>query len=480
MFDFLGKSKQLLGTLKTYYEAAAEVNAEFVTTVGALPDESSFASYIENFIERDTLEITMRACIDFIYRAKDKVLWQNAYKRFILDSEEDDEVKISVHIGKKIDENNALSVYCFDEFMKYYNDLSVDELIKFFVSAFSNHPYLRFEVLDKEVGLQTHSIAFCEQGDCWPKTDVARQEYLKKCENASLFLNRIDLPLTPYDFELLGDVSGKPLMVTSLFRKLETLFSYIYLANSSYLISGKIVLQFSPAQSGFDYEINAIAVNRNICQIFKWVFDGDNAVERAGITRNVISLNCKKADQILAIDEDILSSAKSNYLLYQKKTTEQYIEMKNQISTFIIDASKQLQEMIHDLVDGLKNNFIAVILFLITIILTDSVDWDDFLTTGNLNKDLLIVTKIFIAASLAYLIVTFVAMLVKWGFFRAGYDQLKSNYKEVLDEKDMENAFDQHLILKHAKCKIIVAAVIIGAVWIGFLISIYCFINYVV
>ncbi len=478
VFDFLSSSKQVIGTLKSYYEAAAEVNAEFTAIIDALPDENGFDAYLENFKERDDIEITMRACTDFTYRSQDKLVWQDAYNKFLSDGDAEDEVEISIHIDKKYDENNALSIYCFDEFMKYYIGLPVDELLRFFVSAFSNHSYLRFEVLDKVVGLYTHSIGFCQEDECWPQLDITRQEYLKKCENASLFLNRIELPLTPYDFELLGDIEDKDQKTVLLLNKLETMFSYLYLANSSYIVNGKMVLQFSPEQGGFDYEINTIVDNRHICQLFKWAFEGDNTVERAGITRNVICLNCKKADQISAIGEDIWSSIKSNYVLYQRKTTEQYIEMKNQISTFIIDSSKQLQEMIHDLIDGLKNNFIAVIMFLITIILTDSVDWDDFLKTGSLSQDLMFVTKIFITASVAYLLVTFVAMIVKWWFFRMSYNQLKSNYKEILDKRDMENTFEQDKVIKEAKTKIITAAVVIGIVWIGFLIVIYCFVNH--
>jgi hypothetical protein len=479
MFDFINSSKQVLGILKSYYEAAAEVNAEFDSTIGALPDGESFTAYIKNFKERDDIEVTMRACIDFTYRSQDKTDWQDAYKQFKSDSEEEDEVKVSVHINKKYDANNALSIYCLDKFMEYYSGLSTDKLLKFFASAFSDKPYLRFEVMDKEVGLYTHSIGFCQEDDSWPQMSVARGEWLKKCESSSLFLNRIELPLTPYDFELLGDVKNKNQTVVSLFNIMETLSSYLYLANSSYIANEKIVLQFSPIQSGFDYEINTIIDNRYVCQLFKWAFDGDNAVERSGIARNVICLNCKNAEQILAINEDILNSVKSNYLLYQKKTTEQYIEMKNQISEFIVDASKQLQEIIHDLIDGLKNNFIAVIMFLITIVLTDSIDWDDFIRTGALNQDLLFVTRIFIFASMAYLMVTYVAMVVKWSFFKAGYKQLKANYKDVLDEKDLVNAFNNDSVIKKAKWKIIISAIIIGVVWIAFLTAIYYFINQV-
>lgn len=479
MFDFLGSSKQIFGVLKSYYEAAAEVNAEFATIIDTLPDTDRLEIYLESFKKRDDIEVVMKACTTFTFSSTNESEWQENYKKFISDGEPTDEVEITIHINKKFDVQNALSIYCFDEFISYYNKLPSIELLKFFVLAFSKHTYLRFEVLDRIVELYTHSIGFCQDEDVWPNSDISRLENLKKCEGASLFLNRIDIPLVPCDFELLGNIVDKDRTTIELFRKLETIFSYLYLANSSYLIDEKIVLQFSPTQSGFDYEIKNIVDNRYICQIFKWAYGGENSVERVGIARNVICINCKKAEQIIEIDEDILNSIKSNYMLYQRKTTEQYIEMKNQISSFIVDSSKQLQEMIHGLIDGLKNNFIAVIMFLITIILTDSVDWEDFLNTGVLSQDLTFVTKIFVVASTAYLVVTFVAMIVKWLFFKSAYLQLKSNYKEVFDAKDMNKAFDDDKIVKKARVKIIIAAIVIGVVWIVFLGVIYYFISQV-
>ncbi|MBR0596451.1 hypothetical protein [Sinanaerobacter chloroacetimidivorans] len=477
MFDFLECSRQLFGNAKSYYEAAAEVNAQFSSTIAMLADQSELSSYLGSFKNRDTVKITMKACVDFIYPMTDGGDWRVAYTNFLAQSEPDDDVEINVHITKNYDDCNTLSIYCFERFMDYYSGLSLVDLLTFFSSVFSHHSYIRFETLDAVVGLYTHSIGFCQEGEHWPDAEVVREEQLKKCENASLFLNRIDFPLMPYDFEFLGNTSEKNPLLISLFNKIRTLLAYLYLANSSYIIGEKMVLQFSPSQQGFAYNINLIAENTNACQLFNWAFGGENAVERTGITRNVICLNCKTADQILGINEEIWNSVKSNYILYQKKTTEQYIEMKKQISAFIVDSSKQLQELIYNLIEGLKNNFIAVIMFLITIILTDSIDWEDFLATHSLNQDLIFVTRIFIAASSAYLLVTYIAMIIKWLFFKKGYHQLKDSYKEIFDDKDLENAFEHDKVINTAKKNIIIAAILIGVVWVGFIVSVYFFTN---
>ena len=53
--------------------------------------------------------------------------------------------------------------------------------------------------------------------------------------------------------------------------------------------------------------------------------------------------------------------------------------MKNKISECIVDSAKQMQELSHDVVEAFRNNFVAVIVFLMTVLLTDSIDFSQFL-----------------------------------------------------------------------------------------------------
>lgn len=327
--------------------------------------------------------------------------------------------------------------------------------------------FIKFEVFDKIVNLHTHTIAICNKTTIGSSGSFHRGNSLSKCAEASLFLDRNNIPLLPQDFEILNNVIGVSDELVTMFNQLETIFSYIYVANSSYILNGKLVFQFNPAMKSFEYDLDTIKVQKVICRIYKWIYEVESAIERAGIARTVLDSWCKSRSQIETMSENIFDSIRSNFVIYQRNVTEQYIEMKNKISEYIIETSKQVQEMTHDMTDGLKNNFLAVIMFLITIILTDSVDWDVFVSQG-LSKDITYMSYIFVIASVFYLAATYIAMRRKWSYCEDAYKQIKESYRELLDDADLNRAFDEQ-VLNNMKKKIRNDIIFIGAIWLLFL-----------
>ena len=99
-------------------------------------------------------------------------------------------------------------------------------------------------------------------------------------------------------------------------------------------------------------------------------------------------------------------------MLYQSNTLDQYIELKKSISDYIVESTNRTHEILYSLFDGLKNNFLTTIMFLITVILTESLDWDDFLHTGTINSDLKTVIIIFLIVSSVYLIVSVISLII--------------------------------------------------------------------
>ncbi|MDD7256381.1 hypothetical protein [Bullifex porci] len=328
-------------------------------------------------------------------------------------------------------------------------------------------------MLDEQISTYTKTIAFTSKENTWPLEVFDRNKALSKCEEASLFLNRNEIKLLPDDFSITFQATGDD-VVKQLLRKLDTIMSYVYVANNSYVAEDKIVVQFDPAGKGFDKKLNDVEVSSAISRIYQYVYGSDTAIERAGIARNIISLNCKSDDQIWNIDDEVISSIKSNFTLYQKSAVEKYIETKNKISDYIIETSKQIQEMTHELAEGLRNNFIAVIMFLITVILTDSMDWDDLLS-GGIPRDIVYMSYLFAAASLVYWLITILGTYRKWTYCADGYNRLKDNYKDLLEEKDLNKAFGNDEVKNKAKKQIIRDAIIVSVIWIAFLVAMVWF-----
>ncbi len=468
MFSLCEKCHQLFNIENyalSYYEAASEVHIEMNARVSNLPSQNELAGLIDSISPRDSIVIGIETYDSFSYSIE-KTDWKNEYVDFLNNNETDETAKIKIHVQKTWSEDNVLSIYCFDEFWSYYGE-NLNKTINFFADLLKIRAYLRFFVFDKEIKLFTSSIFFSSCND-WPIDVVDRSENIKKCEQIGLFFNRNDISLTPKDFEILQSTQNV-LIAKTVFNKLETLLSLLHLADTSYIAEGIVCVQFSSEYSRINYSLSEQFINNDICTIFKWAFLGENAINKFVIARNVIGIKCNNIDDIKRVDSSMFNSIKSSYTISQKKIAEEYILMKKDISQFIVESSQQMQEIIHSLTDGLKNNFVAIIMFFITIILTDSLDWNDFLSGGKINTDLRWIIYIFLASSLAYLIVSVVTAVFRWKFYKADFNRLKQNYSTMLDEQDIEEAFKNDEHLTTVRKRTIISSVIICTLWIAIL-----------
>lgn len=470
MFNLLEQSKQLFGRESfSYFEAADNVHIEMSTSARALPSATALLNIIDNIPVRDTLSITIESVASFKYDA-DKVDWESSYTDFIQQCEPADQADIKIHIKKEF-ANNTLSIYSFDMFWEYYGTgEGKHNVISFFSDCLKKYPYLRFDVFDKPVKLVTDSIAFCSPDDNWT-AQSGRNDALIKCENVSQFFNRTNISLVPMDFKITA-YSGDADIAKQVLGKLETLFSLLYLADTSYIADGKVYTQFSAEHMRMNFPLDSQPANQSICNIFRWAFSDQNSIDKFVIARNVIGAKCKNITEVLSAEDSMLSVIKSNYTIFQRKTTQQYFDMKKDISDFIVGTSQQMQEVTSSLIDGLKNNFIAVMMFFITTLLTDALDWDMLLKSGEVSDDLRCIVVFILIASALYLIVSVSMAIYKWSFYKGNYLRLKGNYSDLLSEDDINKAFDGNNNYKSVRNRTLVISIIICAAWIGVLVCI--------
>lgn len=307
-----------------------------------------------------------------------------------------------------------------------------------------------FHLLDTNGSLRTRNIAFSDNIVEW-KVNIPREEQLKNCEESSVFLDRTKYPLLPQDFAVTGPVEGVGFDgIKELFEELRCIWSYLYLANSAYIANEKAILQFDPARVAEEYEFVELTKSKFVPQIYDWVFKDDGCIDKASIARKIINVYCRDKAAILKIDEKLFNSIKSDYVIYQKNHADQYIDMKNKISECIIDSAKQMQDLSHDIVEAFRNNFVAVIVFLMTVLLTDSIDFSQFL--GKMvSANVTAVCGLFTFGSVLYLIATVFMSNQKWVWLEQSYNDLKENYRGTLDDQDVEEAFNHDQPIKTAR-----------------------------
>lgn len=469
MFDLISDALSLFSEMTSFYEVAAEANAQFLCAVSQLPSIPALEKFLNSFCKCDVVELSIKSYIGFAYCSKNLQTWKFEYNRFIEASEPDDNVTITLHINKSFDTYGSLSVYSFTHFVEYYVSLPFYTLLHELSTALKKYTHLVFHIIDKEVNLSTDSLCFYSNISMLTSSAENREEYFERLHNASLFLNQNDLSLMPNDFRVLQDTTTDASQLSNLLKKLETIFSYVYLAYSAHIVHDRVILQLSPTAANISLTYAEVVPCQQICDLFQWTFDETHTIERAGIVRNLLELNCRKVDDLILKDDTLLFSAKSNYILFQKGTVDKYIELKNSISNTIVEATNNIQGILQTLVDAVRNNFVAVIMFLITVIITDSINWNDLTTGTIMNSDLLFVIKVFCISSFMYLLITLVGISLKWFFFFHGYKELKCNYADLLDADDLKRAFNNDKAIKHTRNTIIIASSITSVIWIMFL-----------
>lgn len=473
MYDLKKEVLKLFSSINSYNEGITVLDIESALRSEELPEFKSFNHFLKQFKLRDKFELTIGSYSDYTFESTNEAAWEDLYENLIEESDPEEIIAAKIHVEKCFDNQNMISIYSLDSFTDFLEKKSNIEVCKTFADLFKEHSFLCFEVLDEEVKLLTKSICFFNGGAIEYEHFEDRAAILIKCEKASLFTDIKEFPLTPYDFKMEEYSMKERGTLYNIFGKLETMLAYLYLVSSSGLSFDGITLRIVPEQKELFYRFDEIEINTTVCNIFNWAFESDNEVERTGIIRNVLSENYKTKEKLIDIEEDIFNSIKSNYILYQKKNMEQYLEMKKNISRFIVDMTRQLQDIMQSLTDALKNNFLALIMFFITVILTDSVDWEDITSGTVLNSDIIHVLKLFEVISMLYLLVSVISIGLKWRYSSDSYKQLRALYSDVLETKDLNNAFKNDELFKKSRCRVILATFVVSGIWILFLIVVH-------
>ena len=422
-----------------------------------IPEEEAIRAFLKEIKEWDTYEFLLENLIlaetdGSFLRICDEPD-ENKYHKFITLFTPGDDIRVSLDIRKVVSQDRICSVYEWDAFAKCLLRTSWKRspgfLPEYFNNLFEKYPEgINFYVLDKEVNFATASILFVHNVDNLV-TFRNRKEVLKQYNEASLYMGRTENRLLPGDFHAnearcaLPESHGQEVM--DLFGRYETVYSLLYLAAASWFEK----IKHKP-------EIYALA---------DWVFAGESSIERAEITRDILAMHCLSSEDILSIGSEIKESASSSYSLYTKKVVDQYISIKKDVVKSIFESTKQVQELYGTLSDNLGKNFIAVITVVISQVLAHNIDFSKWNTPELVNKDFKTVVLIYCIASLIYLIATLHTIYTKWKFYEDRYDKIREQYRYLLDEDELNKAFDNDSLIKKAQSRIFWYAFAIATLW---------------
>jgi len=335
-----------------------------------------------------------------------------------------------------------ISVYYPDNFIKYLSDLSVIYFLEVITNSLNVNDYIIYEIQDESfISFSTNIIKFVARG-IQPTINRIDRGNLNKIKNLCHSDVISQFKFIPDDFYPLDN----NILLNALFQRITLFYCAIFLFDILNINNNKINYKLNGYRAiSQDLPISDIDLSSYdiYYQIYTWVYEGGNIVDKIGLTRNILSLNFKQ--ETLEIAGSTFEAIKSSYKIYQKENIKQYIEIRNKISEQLVNLQEKAEKIVESYVADYKRSFLAVVSFYISVIIIRVVSKGDF--SGGFTLE---VSLLSIGFLLIFLLVMFYS---RWEIkqqlerYEKIYQNLKTRYSDLLEPSDIKrilNNDDDH------------------------------------
>lgn len=357
---------------------------------------------------------------------------------------EKSELWVEITIGKH-QVNHSLSVYDIESFTVTLLKKSTFAFLCSIDSVFED--FLYFEVFDVTFQTwHTQSIAFKSNGNDF-KLD---EDKCKKTNRNQKFSSRKDIcyvegldeiKLLPEDFFLSKTTNN----MQKTFLQLSCMLSQSFLFDNSQIIEDKYKYKLLGliAYPNKVYDISCVSSLANATpniyfNIYKWVYSDGGLFDKISIARNIISLNINEAD--LSLNTDTFYSILSNYQIYEKENSLQYIELRNKISEILLGLQEKIDKISNDYVDGMMKSIFTVFSFIITTIVIRMIAKQDIIK--GFSFPILVLMSALVVASFLHMLLYRSIVSKKIKLFKRHYEQISMRYDKLLCKNELEKVFE--------------------------------------
>jgi len=406
---------------------------------------------VDQIIEKDRDRVSIR-----IYNTYDNIKKLN---KEIIEEEfrlldEEDEKCIIIEIYKKY-KNSTLSIYSLKKFTESLKSKTIEGLLFSFLEKFKEKQVF-FKLLRDNLEFYSKKYIFTKNNkDKFIVDNIISVEKNLIFERNELcnINSKQELNILPDDFYLISRTE-EYLDIERIFNSLTILSTIIAISNFSnftenileYTIYGYKTIKNKIFLN--DYLKNFSAVD-SLYSVFKWIYkEKDNILERMEISRNIITLYLLDED-ILRINNNILSSIKSSYSIYLKKNVDRYIRALKELQDLLSDLENNFYILQDTFSNKFKKNIGTIFAFFFTTILFN------VLSNGKIQN---IFTKDISILSLTLLFISAIIFLSEVVELNKNIKRLEENYKEkkqyfnfILNKDEIKDIFEDEKFLKKNK-----------------------------
>jgi len=273
-------------------ENRSSLNIKLLCTKSKMPDYTQLCVFIKNIPTRDSISILISQLDSSSFAlSSDNLKTEQDYVTFINYLIYNDEIEVQLVINKEIIDNR-ISIYCLTSFCEWLFGGDILDLLPRFNGLLKEKEYIIFEVFDSDdIVLSTETMLFVNSTKHITMSDFSRINQLEKCRQLSNFYSGSQYSLLPEDFHV--KASNQDELFTDKFKKIEAMFSMIYLANSAYIEKqeeeSKIFINIIGQRAcNFSYDLKSFPQPNDawLYKIYSWAYNEGNPADKVEITRN--------------------------------------------------------------------------------------------------------------------------------------------------------------------------------------------------
>lgn len=357
---------------------------------------------IDNLSSRDslTLSVLENGAVSFSFSSSETEIdsFLGEWKDFI-DISGSATVEIKLAISKK-QENCVVSIFSLSLFSNFLAGRNILDLSILF-SKFLENNTLHFEVNEEIIGFRSASIGFLKKGMNFtiPQLETQnRKSSLESAKRACRFENQ-DINLYPQDFDFDENLDSSQ-QLKSLFEKLRITYSLVFLFDNSKIDQDKLSFHLK----GFRIFEGTLDLNDKLpsieyFQIYSWVYDGGNVIDKIGLARNMLSIHLRDP-KTLVLASGILDSIKSSYTIYLKENIGQYLELRKSASTELSELASRSRKIEEAYISTFQKGTISFLSYFASIFIVRVITSGKF--GGSFSKEATLIGYAFILIGLAY------------------------------------------------------------------------------
>lgn len=233
--------------------------------------------------------------------------------------------------------------------------------------------------------------------------------------------------------------------IQKTFLQISCILSLSFLFDSSQIIENKYNYKLLGliAYPNKEYDISNVSRLANSTpdiyfNIYKWVYSDGGLFDKISIARNIMSLNINEAN--LSLNADTFYSILSNYQIFEKENSLQYIELRNKITEILLGVQEKIDKISDGYVDGMKKNVLTIVSFIISTIVIRTIAKQDVITGFSFPILYLMLALLIVSALYMYLCRSDTSKKIK--LFERHYKQISNRYEKLLCKNELQKVFE--------------------------------------